>query len=238
MAKSKVRIITDQNELEIFENVSPKVSAKYVPIYTSEVVRDLAPEFKFVEGVRYCSYNTMHSVLLKNEDGDVIVMDNSYDRSRAFSLYFSVGKFNIPLNLDRQIHIGENARHLVEDLTLNKKDIQKAIEDAKTIARNFKDTHIIDDFKKEIIDIVFKQVKSRKNFVELDLIIADGYDNFFDFINTVIDRYYKGQYHVVKKTAKGERIHKGRVIKSRFGRLQISNNVYKHLAKNHIELFV
>lgn len=238
MGTSKVQIITDENELETFENVSPKVSNKYVPIYTSEIVRDLAPEYTFVEAVRYCTYNTMHSVLLKNDEGDAIVIDNSYDRTRAFSLHYSIGKFNIPLNLERQVHIGENAKHLVEDLTLNKADIKVAIENAKIIAQNLKETHIIDKFKTDIINIVFKQITSRKNFVELDLDIADSYDNFFDFINTVVDRYYKGEYHIVKKTAKGESIKKGRVIKSRFSKLKITNKIHKYLVESAIELFV
>ncbi len=237
---SKVQIFNTVGELEEFEYVDSKVSAKYVAIYSSQIIKDLAPEWSFVEGTRFWKRNTAHSVLLENKEGDRISITNSYDRSAAFSLHYLVkGGIRIPLNLDRQVHIGKNAASLVEDLTLNKDELAIAVKQAKTLVLKMKDTRINDRFKPEIIDIVFSNIVERKDFLELDLTIGDEYTTVYSYITTVVERFFAGHYNYVVKLKSGEeKIRKGKVNTNRFSKLYRTNKLYQHLLEKHLELFM
>ncbi len=144
----KNQIFKDINTLKAFEIVSSNVSKQYVPVYTSEIIDELSPTFKFIEGVRYHACNSVHSVTLQNKEGDIISIDNSYDRSRAFSLRLNYGQLTIPLDLDRVIHRGESAQLLADELLLDKEILFKAIKNAKTVGLSLKESKIPESFKK------------------------------------------------------------------------------------------
>jgi len=236
--KTQNAVFTDIKTLKSFEHVSSKVSAKYVPIYTSEVIKALEPEFTFIEGMRYNNYKTMHSVYLENDLGDKITIDNSYDRTRAFGFRFHSDGLAIPLNLDRQIHIGQHAQELADNLIVDKQALVDAIQNAKNVVQVLRDTPITQGFKDEIISVIFKKVIERNGFKALDIVIADSYDNFYSFIVTAVARYLKGDYTVTMDVDGREVTRKGHVIKSRFQRLYVTNDVYGYLEEERPEVFV
>jgi len=232
---NKIAKITKVEDLKSFEKISQYVSEQYVPLYTSEIVKELEGSFEFESAVRYCDSGTMHSVTLVNREGDRIHIDNSYDRSRAFSLRFTDGQITIPLDLDKVVHRGTNAKELIDNIHRDKNSIVEALQDAKTTVLNLKETKITKEFKEAIIAVIFKDVLVSK---EVDITIADSYDTFYEYIHTVTDRFLKGEYHTVGRNDKSDMIRKGRVIKSRFRRLDVTLKVYKFLKSNVPELFI
>jgi len=240
MAVTKYSTFDTIEELEAFEVIAGNVSEKYVPIYTSEIIKILEPEFKFVSGEKYYNFNSAHTVFLENTDGTKIAISNSYDRTRAFSAFLVHDEIRIPLNLDRQIHLGGEAALLTENFRENKNEFFIAIEHAKRVVKNLQDTEIPEDLKEEIVDIVYAIPKGRKAFIELDLIIADNYKSVYSFINTCISRYISGEYNLVleAKNKDGELIRKGSKLTSRFVKLQVTNAIYTHLFKTMPELFI
>ena len=243
MAKTLYSTFDTIKELKAFEVISSGVSEKYVPIFTSEIIEILSPEFKFVSGEKYYNFNSAHTVFLEDTKGTRIAISNSYDRTRAFSAYLISEEMRIPLNLDRQIHLGSEAAVLVENFKLNKPEFFVAIEHAKEIVGKLKTTNIPEYLKEEIVTYVFDKPLKRKGVVELDLVIAetDYYNTCYGFINTVIGRYVKGDYNLVveSKTHKdGEIIRKGIKLSSRFIKLQVTNAVYNYLAEELPELFI
>jgi len=241
MAKTKLALFNSISELTSFENVSGNVSDKYVPIYTSEIIKILEPEFKFVSGEKYCNFNSQHSVFLENDTGDTIIITNSYDRTRAFSASLIADEIRIPLNLDKQIHLGSEAAALTENFKENKVEFFKAIEHAKDVIRNLKSTNIPDYIKEVVIEKVFAKPLARKGFLELDLTISDNYVTCFTFINSAITRYVNGEYNIAltsKTHVDGEVIRKGVKTNSRFIKLQITNEIYSYLKDEIPELFI
>ena len=241
MAKTKFATFNTIEELKAFETVTGNVSKKYVPIYTSEIIEILAPEFHFVSGEKYYNFNSAHTVFLESENGIKIAISNSFDRTRAFSAFLIADEVRIPLNLDRQIHLGQEAAALTENFKANKPEFFVAIEHATAIVRKLKTTNIPQYVKDEVQEIVFAATKKRKGFLELDLNIADNYDNCYTYINTCISRYVKGEYNVViesKSHKDGEVIRKGVKLGSRFVKLQVTNEVYTYLSTEMPELFI
>ena len=241
MSKTKFATFSTIEELKAFELVDTNVSDKYVPIYTSEIIEILEPEFKFVGGEKYYNFNSAHTVFLESENGIRIAISNSFDRTRAFSAFLIADEIRIPLDLDRQIHLGSEAAALTENFRDNKPEFFVAIEHATAVVRKLKTTNIPQYVKDEVTEIVFAATKKRKGFIELDLNIADNYNTCFTFINSCIYRYIKGEYNVVlesKSSLDGEVIRKGSKLSSRFVKLQLTNEVYSYLAEELPELFI
>jgi len=241
MSKVKYSRFDTVEELKNFEVVSDKVSDKYVPIFTSDIIEILSPEYVLDYGEKFSNSNTQHSVFLYNkQDNSSIVISNSYDRSLAFSLHLISNSVRVPLDLDRQIHIGHNAASLVEGFKADKQEVFEAIEHAKDVIIKLRQTNIPDYVKEEVTSIVFADKIKQKRFIELDLIVSEKYETCYSFINEVTSRYIKGEYNLVVTAANedGEKIQKGRKLTNRFDKLKITNAVYKYLSKELPELFV
>lgn len=235
-----VHKLKDLSEVRKIENIDEKVSKKYVPIYTSEVIEHLSPEFEFNYAVKYYSFNSAHSAYL-DFNGATISIENSYDRSRAFSFKYNDGAITIPLDLNRQLHIGEKAKVVVNDISINKDAIIKGIENAKTVVEKLKFAKATDEFKDAIKNIIFKQAIEKDNFVELiDADVASTYKSVYTYVNATIKKYEEGNYRikqVSKKDGQMELRH-GRKSSSAFLKLQITNAIYEYVAENFPEAFI
>lgn len=235
--KNKYLYFTDVNKLKEFEKVSDRVSDRYVPIYTSEVVKNLSPEFDFVSGTKFSNSCTQHMVHL-NIGSSNISISNSYDRSKSFSLYLVSHNVQIPLNLEKQVHIGQNASRLTADFKLNKPDILEAIKNAEQTINTLKNTKIVDRIKSKLQNIVFATPMLRKGFSELDVKSLDNI-SVYEYINDMINTYICGDYHVVVKNKYGQNVvRKGRVVKSKFTKVVIMNRVFKYINSELPELSI
>lgn len=226
---------TTIEKLKGFEKIDKKCSAKYVPIYSSRIIKNLSPEYSFTIGQKYTASRSTHAIYLQNEDNDTIQIENSYDRSRAFSLRFVDSNITIPLDLNRVIHTGFNAQNLVENLLEDKDELNTALEHAKTTVRYLKDTKIPKSFKKKVLEVVFEDKQKLKTTKEIDITIASSYNTFYDYIDTVVGRYLEGQYLIVNQKGKTR---KGLRLKNRFKRLDVTNKVYKLLVQENPEIFI
>lgn len=227
-------------ELKSFETIKGKVSKKYVPIYTSEVIQHLSPEFEFKRGVKYYDFNSAHSVYL-DYNGATVSIENSYDRSRAFSFKYNDGSIVIPLDLTRQLHIGKKATTVSEEIRINKDEIMVAISNAKTIVEKLKDVTALPQFKADIEKVIFKPIIEKEGFQELLLHeVGESNDTVYKYINRLVKMYEEGDYHIkIKDKKTGDfRTRFGRKSSSAFVKLQTTNAVYKYLYDEYIEAFI
>jgi hypothetical protein len=229
------RFIKTLDGLINLERVSNKVSEKYVPIYTTDIIESLEPEFKFSHAYKL-NNGTAHAAILVtfrfNEDGDNILIENSYDRTRAFRLSFLKNSFIIPLDLDKVVHIGDRAKDIETHFAENKENILEALKNAKEIVHYLQVTKIPKKIKNDIKNIVFEnQIKSGK---EIDITIASSYDSIFTYTETLIDRFVNGEYHTIKDG----KVRKGRKVKSNFRKLQLTNKIYKYLKETYKHIFI
>ena len=236
MSKTGIRLDTIE-QVASTEIVSDRVSEKYIPIFTTSIIKIMNPEFKFKGGIRYHKSTSTHTVYLK-DDMDTISITNSYDRTSALRFDFMVGSFHIPLNLEYQKHIGKNAATLVEDLKVHKAAILEAVKMAKITERNLKELRITESFKKTIKDEVFRDIIKNKNFVKLDISIGDSFDTFYKYIDTLVSRFDEGDYFVTSHTRTGVKLRRGIKIKSRFRKLLTVNKINELLLDKYPEVFV
>lgn len=236
MRKTEIQLDTIE-QVASTEVVSDKVSEKYVPIFTTSIIDIMTPEFKFSHGIQYCKSTSLHTVYLTNGE-DTIAVTNSYDRTSALRFSFMLDGLHIPLNLEYQKHIGQNASSLVEDLEAYKPAILEALELAKIAEKNLKATHIPESFKKVIKDEIFKDTMKNKNFVRLELNIGESYDTFYKYIDTIVNRFNEGDYFVTSFSNNGTKTRNGMKIKSRFRKLQVVNKINKLLLEEYPEIFV
>lgn len=238
--KTEAVVIKNINELKEIEKPSSYLSEVYVPIYSSRIIEYLEPEYTFIRAEKYYPGSTKHTVTLKNKDDDTIIFFNSYDGKRAFSMIFNYGNISIPLDIDKQVHKGENAKTIQNEIKINKQQIFDAIKYAKHIVNALKATKVREEDKKFIEDEVFKRIKKRENFISLEQFKTNrSTETFFDYIENTVDNYLEGNYHIVIKNAKNQEKNRvGRRVKSKFERLEITNRVFKTLFKNRPDIFI
>ena len=237
-------------ELRVIGGISTKhpgepkvrVSKKYVPIYTDEIVKYLSPEFKFQRGTRFFGYCNAHSVDL-DYNGDKLIIENSYDLSRAFSFKYKDAHISIPLDLERQLHIGIKATKVADGFKNNKGDIITAINSAKTIVEKLKTVPALKLFRSDIRKIVFKEVREKEGFSKVNHhTVPARLENasVYEYVNYIVDNYFIGKYtYRIKDPKSGLFVVKaGRATKSPFVRLKITNNVYDYLHENYVEAFI
>jgi len=218
-------------KLKKIEKQSGNTTDKYIPIYTSKIIEDLEPEFKFITGIQYHPGSSRHQVILRYENNDILI-ENSFDGKRSFRFSFLSNRFIIPLKLDKVVHRGSNAKELTHDLLINKTEIIKSIENAKKLVYHFQSTKIPKKIKNKIFSIVFEKHLKNKN---VDITIAKSYNTIFSYTETIVDRFLEGEYYLIDNKSK---IKKGRKIKSKFAEIVLINRIYKTLKSEHPEIFI
>ena len=114
MKRTTIQPVFTVKDIKKFENISPRVSEKYAPIFSTDLIKILAPEFKLVKAQRTSSGSTGHYVDMINDKKETIRIYNSYDRTLSFRMSLVSGKYSIDLGTNRVIHRGETASTLTE----------------------------------------------------------------------------------------------------------------------------
>jgi len=243
-------VLNSIEDVEGIERVS-NVSEKYVPIYTSDFIRVLEPEFKFLYGKKFGGVSSKHYVVLENKDGDRIVVYNSFDRTLAFSVQLISDEIQFSiLDEKRVIHIGERARLIGDTDYLKeiKESILKSIPNRKLLFNKLKNTEIQPDIQKAINDVIAKdKIYHMNRKKECDYKYINPVDSIaktlkengkkmstYDYINLSIKNFLDGNYEI---EGCGE-IKKGRKNKSVFYKINTINRISKMIEKDFIEYLV
>ncbi len=198
---NNLKYFYDVAELTAFEKVDGRVSAKYVPIYTSAVIEALSPEFTLDYGCKIFKTWSAHYVDLKNDKNETLRIYNSYDRRWAFSMsIIDSDGFRVNVGLDRIVHIGAKAKEFNEEFLSNKQYILDAIENAKVFSTTLKGTKVQPDLAKKITDIIFRKTISTKGFQTLtndaDILLTNTKNGMSVsvYITATLKAFEKGNY--------------------------------------------
>ena len=235
---------TDVELLKSFEVVSETVSKKYVPIFSSEIVEAMEPEFEFLGFKKYFGKRTPHSFTLRNtETGEIIKIFNSYDGTMALRMFYVDGDLPIDLGVDRLIHRGNKAKDFKESIEDAKFAIIDAVETAKTLNQVLESTKVTKKQQKRITEVVFSRIIKRKdvnevtNYVDVLVETAGERDHEFSikqYILGSIQEFIGGNYTYVQNGTKKN----GRKINSAFGRVEIENDVVKMIEDEFVEVML
>lgn len=228
----KVQSFLEKDKIKSIETISSKVSNKYIPILSSNIVDILSPEFIFIDCTRFTPSNSQHQIRLKFRE-DIISIINSYDGSKAFRMYLSSKNIQIPLNIDRQVHIGQYASSMEDSIKLNKQNLIDSIQLAHQVVDKLKNTPVHKSFEDQLLDVIFYSIKKRDGFQKISITqYGSHFNNMYDYINFYTSEYLSGNY-VVSFIKRGkDSFRKGRPIKSSFRKLAVMNDVYKYVIKN------
>jgi len=226
--------------ITLLEHVDAKVSDKYVPIFTSELIKLLEPEFQFIDGTRIKGTSTAHFINLENDTGDKIRIYNSFDRTMALRVDMVSDGIAIPLGVDRLVHIGAKAKSFQDEFAEAKQDIL----DAVVVARTFKD-HMVNtvatpEIAKAITKAIFvfgngkDQNKGVTEVVNYTDILLDQNISLARYINLSIRSYLTGEYNYTKDGLKLN----GRPKNSVLGRIHLENRLVKTLQGQFPEYFL
>jgi len=218
-----------------YENISGGASDKYVPIYTTDLINMLAPEFKFDHGEQVLGRSNAHYVDLVNDEGDRIRILNSFDRSLALRISLVSEGVLIPLGVERLVHIGTKAKGFTDEVAESRQEIFEAVAVAKKFEMFLKNTPITEDVAKDISREIFTHGKDAKKITEIvnyvDLI--DGLD-IQRYINLSIRGFLTGNYTYMKDAVKAV----GKKKNSVLGRIQIENRIVALFTAKYPEYFL
>jgi len=196
----------------------------YVPIKTSEVLKLLSPEFSYY-AINIMS-RTYHTASLHRGE-DYLILENSFNRERAFRLSLYINGMFIPLGLERIIHRGERAESLN---TLNSKEIISLVDNHKEALSKLNNIKVTEKIKNRVIKIIFGNREINLKDQENDI----SYDNLSDFLDKVLMVYKDGNYIIIK----GNKIRKGRRKKNIRYLFNLSNKLYKNLKEEFPFIFI
>ena len=245
MKREVIHPVYTLEELAEYEVISPLVSDKYVPIYTTEIAKILEPEFTLDHATRIQGKNSSHYADFLNEIGDRIRIYNSYDRSLAFRMSLvsnskekgAPGSYSVDLGTERVVHIGENATILVDKIRENKQDILNSVETARTILDKLSTLKINSLSAKIISEVVFNRLASLKGFQSYtnyaDILIDRGI-SIDAYINISIKNYIDGNYTITSNGVK----RKGRKSGSILSKVWTENKIVESLSEKLPELFL
>jgi len=229
-------------DVKAVEKVDANVSKRYVPIYTTTLIKALSPEFEFVGGLKFGKNTTRHYVDLVNKNGDRIRVYNSFDRTAAFRVYLISDdiQFNL-IDNDRVIHVGDKAKSL-EDIKDVKEAIVNAIPNIKTLKTKLQNQNIkvdseIAQYIRDAVskDALYHYKRSKKDenyeFVNYtDTVVEKANEkgntiSIYNYINLSIKNFIDGNFGY--KNTKTGIIHGGRKVNSALNKATILNNISK-----------
>ena len=223
-------------DVKKIEKVSKNVSEKYVPIFTSDVIDIMEPDFVFVGGVKWHKNTTQHYIEMKRGN-DFIRIYNSFDRTAAFRMFYK-GEVSIDLGIDKLVHRGKKAASFKEILENSKDEIVEAIDRTKNGIVQLNQIQVTPELQNKISDVVFGKYLKKKGFQSytnyVDSIVEEKGMSVLSYIKSTIANYNKGLYTVTIKGVKKE----GREKKSLFTKLKIEGKVNKFLLSEYPELFL
>jgi len=243
------------DQIKMFETPTG-VSDKYIPIYTSELIKFLEPEFNFESGIKIGK--TSHYIdLIKFDKSERIRIYNSFDGSLALRIYLISDDLHLNIiDNDRIIHRGERAKNITaqNEKTLQeiKDSILSIIPNTKMLVSNLKNIKI--DINSEIVKEIkkvftecklskqYKQGKTHFEFVNyVDIIAKKAKENnnplsIYQYINLNLKNFFDGNYGI--KDIKTGNVKSGRKMNSAFGKLIIINKINKMIIEKLPEYYI
>ena len=227
-------------DVKAIENVSENVSERYVPIYSTELIEALAPEFEFQNGLKFRPGSNAHYIDFKGRDGEHLRIYNSYDRSMAIRVDMISEGVSIPLGIDRLIHLGKKAEHFKEDFTEAKKDIIEAVATGQEIDMFLKNTVAVAPITEKITKAVFKIGRTKEQEAKItevnnytDLLLEKGI-SLKVYLNKTINSFIKGEYTYISDGVKRNGTRRDSMLQ----KLQCENRVMTLLKEENIEVFL
>jgi hypothetical protein len=224
-------------EIKKFEVLSPKCSKIYAPIYSSDIVKILEPEYKMTTACKWYKNSTKHYVDLENGN-DKIRIYNSYDRTLSFRMGLVSDGFSVDLGAHRVVHKGQTAKELTEEIRKHKTTILNSVETAKELIQKFKDNKVTPAIAKAISDTVFDTHIKKKGFQEYtnyaDTLVELNDISIYTYITATVNNYLKGEYTV---TVNGKKKN-GREVKSVLSKMNLEIKIMKTLQDEFIEYFL
>ena len=223
---------TSPEAMKEFE-VPSNVSKQYVPIYSTDIIAALEPEFQFTYAMKFFPKQSRHYFEMESDKGKIRVY-NSYDRSLALRIAY-VADIPVDLGVNHLIHRGASAQTFNDNLHELKPLILKAIDSAQLLSNALANTKVTKNLAKEISVIVFAKVIEKEGFQE--------YKNYTDllgemsvttYIKTTMKNYLEGNYtYVVSGNKKN-----GRVLRSALLKMQIEAKIMDFIAEDHVEFLL
>jgi len=237
---------TNPNDLKALEHVDSRASEKYVAIYSTELIKLLAPEFTFVEAYQLVpshsgTIKSAHYFDMVSADGNShLRFFNSYDRSLALRVSLIADGIMIPLGVDRLVHIGHKAQSFTEDIVDIKQEMLEAAKVAKNINNFMTSTPATEHIAKAITQTILfcslstknqERVTEINNFTEL---LLEKNISLKDYMKKSINSFLRGDF-IVKMD--GKKVN-ARARKNIPLRLKIENRVMKVLQAQYPEVFL
>ena len=234
---AKVIYLESIEDVKSFQVVSSKASEKYVPIFSSDIIEALAPEFTFVGGYKPLPADTIHYLDFENENKDTIRVYNSYNRNLALRMTARVDGFSVDLGLDRLIHRGKKAAEFKADLVESKEFLISKIENAKVLAAHLTDTKITKKLATDISNVIFERITKRKGF--------QGYTNYIDilvpkgisvkaYIVQSINKFLDGDFTYTISGVKKN----GTKVGSVFSKIKLEHSVMDLITEEYMEFLL
>lgn len=235
--KATATVLDTIKAVENIQVVSPRVSKKYVPIMSTDVIKALSPEFTFKGGMKFVRGRSKHFIDLENKAGDQIRVYNSFDRSLALRASLISNGLVIDLGIDRLIHMGKRAKDFTETLENTKSDIIENIVTTKVMVNKLNSEKITKEMAKDISDIIFAKVMKKG---------ATGYTNYADilmenkdisiasYVKVTLRNYFSGNYTYTKKGQKKE----GQKKDSMLAKVKVENKLMAFLEDAYLEYFL
>jgi len=231
-----MKTLTSIKELEYFEKISPKCSEKYIPIYTSKLVKELQKGFTFNYASQYRQSINAHYVIMSKGNDVKLFIENSFDRSRSLRISFQYNRFVFGFN--SQIHLGESAKAISEhyDQIADLYSSSAKVVDALTRIKFSKDEQL--DILKIMLkykNISLKRLHNIEQYLDTNL-------TAIEYIDRIIDLYENGGLQVkdVKMTKGliGGKIRETKGSKNTFSKVCLSKNIYDYIKEQYIEFYL
>lgn len=218
-------VISSIEDIKNLENVSSRVSEKYVPIKTSALV-DHLKDFHFTKGSKYRRGSSAHWVKMnpkKSSDINVYI-ENSFDRTLSFRVRFEYENFIF--GKIRQNHIGQNAI----DIRENFKDFTKSYSQALDTFEIMSNRSLSINEMESIAEII---ITTRGNvFKNVQGIEYSG--SMLQFIVKLMNDVKEGELQYFNRKGQLKQLRK---IKSQMKMIDISSKLWKYISNKYPELY-
>ena len=223
-------------ELEYFEKISPKCSDKYVPIYTSKLVKELSKSFKFDFAGRYYKGLNSHFAVLSKGNDIKLYIENSFDRSLSLRVSFKYNRF--VFGFVKQVHLGESAQAISEHYS----EISSLYDNATTVIDSLTRMKLTQEDQLNILELAFKARNISLKRVNNIKQYLDANCNAIEFIESVLDLIENGGIEVkdtkLQKGLVGGKTRFTKPSKNSYLKIRISKKIYEYLKDAYVELYI
>jgi len=228
LAFSNIKTIED---IKRFERISTRVSSKYVPIYTSNLVESLSEGFSIISGSIYRYTSNAHYIVLGSNKNDKLKLyiDNSFDRTVALRISFMYK--NLIFGFIKQVHMGESA----SDISHNYDSVSELYIKASSFIDTLSKYQLDEEDRQVIVEQLFKERGIPLNrVVEESIFKFKESETTLEYFDRIIGLLMSGEFQI--NSTKGIKL--ARASKSQFLKISMNKRIYTYLTKHNPELAI